>query len=60
MNPRHRLVSLEGTQEEFHIICSWHEAVFDIRNGEGVSGPCQKPLRAFPARVEDGNVIIEV
>jgi nitrite reductase/ring-hydroxylating ferredoxin subunit len=53
-------LSLEGTQDGFHIICSWHEATFDIRNGKGVSGPCEKPLRAFPAHVADGVVMIEV
>jgi len=53
-------LSLEGTQEGAHIVCSWHEATFDVRTGLGISGPCEKPLQSFPVTLSDGDVLIEV
>ncbi len=52
-------LSLEGSQEGNHIICSWHEACFDVRTGIGVSGPCEKPLLSFPVTLAEGDVLIE-
>ena len=53
-------LSLEGQQDGHKVICGWHEATFDLRSGQVLSGPCQTPVRTYVARVEDGNVVIEV
>jgi 3-phenylpropionate/trans-cinnamate dioxygenase ferredoxin subunit len=33
------------------LVCAWHQACFDIRNGEAVSPPATEPIETFPVRV---------
>lgn len=43
------------TRDERHILCSGHGALFNLDDGECVSGPCfGDRLEAWPVRVEDG------
>ena len=59
----HANVSLsEGTvwDDECALECPRHGSAFDLRTGEPNSLPATQPARVFVARVEDGNVMIEV
>ena len=46
----------DGDLEGFVLKCPKHGATFDIRNGDFLSAPAYFPIKAFPVRVEDGNV----
>ena len=40
--------------------CPWHNAVFDVRNGEPKGGPARKPLRTYPVRIADGTIFVAI
>lgn len=42
------------------ITCPWHEAVFDVRDGEVQRGPARKPQRTYPTEIVDGTVHVEL
>ena len=46
--------------EEGVVVCPRHGASFDIRTGEALTLPAFEPVAAFPVRVEDGVVKVEV
>lgn len=48
----------EGYLEGHIIECTWHEGKFDIRTGEAVALPCDKPIKVYPVTVKDGDVFI--
>ena len=50
----------EGYIDGDVIECNFHNGQFDIKTGEVVSPPCMIPVKTYPARVEDGVVVIEV
>ena len=50
----------DGYLEDFLIECPLHQGTFDVRTGEAVGAPCTEALRAFPVRVEDGIIQVEV
>jgi nitrite reductase/ring-hydroxylating ferredoxin subunit len=53
-------LSLEGQQDGHKVVCGWHEATFDLRTGQALSGPCQTPVRTYTAHVANGSISIEV
>lgn len=48
----------DGELEGFQIICSWHFGKFDIRTGDFLASPCNRPLRTYPVAVEGREVIL--
>jgi nitrite reductase/ring-hydroxylating ferredoxin subunit len=50
----------EGYIDGDVIECNFHNGQFDIKTGEVVSPPCMIPVKTYPAKVEDGVVVIEV
>ena len=50
----------EGYIDGDVIECNFHNGQFDIKTGEVVSPPCMIPIKTYPAKVEDGKVVIEV
>lgn len=41
------------------IICASHGAIYEIRSGECIAGPCPgKKLRAVEVKVKDGEVVV--
>lgn len=50
----------EGYIEDDVVECNFHNGQFNIRTGEVVSPPCMIPVRTYPARVENGMVVIDV
>lgn len=55
----HANVSLAGGFLEGHkIVCPWHYAMFDVRNGVALSGPACDRLRCFAVTIEGNKVSI--
>lgn len=50
----------EGDLEGHCITCTWHDGKFDIRTGECLAAPCTQPIKAYPAKIEDDAVWIEL
>ena len=50
----------EGYIEGDVVECNFHQGQFNIRTGEVVSPPCIIPIKTYPARVENGKVMIDV
>ena len=50
----------EGYIDGDVVECNFHNGQFDIRTGAVVSPPCMVAVKTYPARVEDGVVVIEV
>jgi len=48
----------EGFLDDAVIECPRHGARFDVRTGAVLSLPAVAPLRTYPVRVEDGNVLV--
>jgi 3-phenylpropionate/trans-cinnamate dioxygenase ferredoxin subunit len=42
------------------LTCEWHGAAFDLRTGEPVCPPAVRPVPVFPARIEGGDVMVEL
>ena len=42
------------------VTCEWHGAAFDLRTGEPTCGPAFRPIPVYPARVDGGDVWIDV
>jgi 3-phenylpropionate/trans-cinnamate dioxygenase ferredoxin component len=40
--------------------CACHGSRFDVTTGEVVGGPARRPEPAYPARVENGEVFVDV
>lgn len=50
----------EGALYDHQVECPWHRSCFDIRSGEVTQGPAKVALRTFPARVEQGRVLVRL
>jgi nitrite reductase/ring-hydroxylating ferredoxin subunit len=49
----------EGYIEGDVVECNFHNGQFNVRSGEVVSPPCMVPVKTYPARVENGVVVVE-
>jgi nitrite reductase/ring-hydroxylating ferredoxin subunit len=49
----------EGYVDGDVVECNFHGGQFNIRTGAVVAPPCMEPVKTYPARVEDGAVVIE-
>ncbi len=50
----------DGELHGFEIECPRHGARFDIRSGKVTRMPAVLPVRWFPARIEDGQVQVDL
>jgi 3-phenylpropionate/trans-cinnamate dioxygenase ferredoxin component len=50
----------EVDPEACTVTCEWHGAAFDLRTGEPRCAPATRPVAVYPARVEGGEVLVEV
>src|SRR5258708_31622926 len=48
----------KGVLKDFTIMCPWHHACFDIRQGARLEPPALNDLPHYPLRVEQGQVIV--
>lgn len=50
----------EGELSEHVIVCPRHGARFDVRTGDVLSFPATEPVPAYPVRIRDGAVEVEL
>ena len=50
----------EGTIEGDVVICPWHGAEFDIKTGDVVGAPAERPVRSYKVQVEGNTIKIEI
>ncbi|MBI3997895.1 MAG: non-heme iron oxygenase ferredoxin subunit [Armatimonadetes bacterium] len=50
----------EGDVEGVTVTCPWHGGQFDIRNGNLIAPPPQRPVRAFRVVVDGEDVSLDV
>lgn len=50
----------DGYLEGFTIECPLHQGSFDVRTGQPTGAPCTVPVRAFPVKIEDGIILVDV
>jgi len=50
---------LEVDDDRLVIVCPWHGWEFDARTGRAAWGPSAYRLKTFPARIEDGRVLVD-
>jgi nitrite reductase/ring-hydroxylating ferredoxin subunit len=50
----------EGYVEDDIVECNFHGGQFNIKTGEVAAPPCMVPIKTYPARVENGKVVIEI
>jgi nitrite reductase/ring-hydroxylating ferredoxin subunit len=42
------------------VVCPWHGSEFLLETGEPVAGPAQAAVPVYPARVADGDLVVEI
>lgn len=50
----------EGDVEDHVVTCPWHGSQFDIRSGDLIMGPAERPVRAFQVAIEGEDVTLEL
>jgi 3-phenylpropionate/trans-cinnamate dioxygenase ferredoxin subunit len=50
----------EGTLDGASIMCPRHGALFDVRTGAVLRPPAVVPVRTYPVKVEDGQILVEM
>jgi len=50
----------EGLLEATVVTCGCHGAQFDVTTGAVLAPPAPAPVKAYPVRVDNGNLVIEV
>lgn len=49
-----------GFLDDGQIECPLHQACFDIRTGKVTTGPATEDVRSYPARIENGAVLLDI
>ncbi|MGO4391828.1 non-heme iron oxygenase ferredoxin subunit [Variovorax sp. M-6] len=49
----------DGYVEDGCVECPLHQARFDLRTGAAMCAPATQPIRIYPVRVEDGDVLVD-
>jgi 3-phenylpropionate/trans-cinnamate dioxygenase ferredoxin component len=50
----------EGTLEGTVVTCGCHGAQFDVTTGAVLAPPALEPVKVYPLRIDQGNVMVEV
>lgn len=50
----------DGFQEGYEIECPLHQGRFDIRNGKALCEPLVEDIRTYPAKIENGNILVKM
>ena len=48
----------EGSMAGEVVMCPWHGSRFNVRTGEVVQDPADKPLTTYPVSIQDGIVVV--
>ena len=46
--------------DECTVTCEWHGAEFDVRTGAALCLPATRPVKVYPARIEGGDIYVDV
>lgn len=49
----------EGSFQDGHVTCPWHNSCFDVRTGKVARGPAKVDLKVFAVRVRDGKIEVQ-
>lgn len=49
-----------GRLRGFQLSCPLHGARFDVRTGECLAAPAQRPIASFPVTIDGGKVCVEM
>ena len=49
-----------GKLQDDGIRCSCHNSVFDLETGDPIQPPATEPIRTYPVREEDGQVLVGI
>jgi nitrite reductase/ring-hydroxylating ferredoxin subunit len=50
----------EGTLDGTVVTCGCHGAQFDVTTGQVLAPPAFEPVKVYPLRVEQGEIVVEV
>jgi nitrite reductase/ring-hydroxylating ferredoxin subunit len=50
----------EGEIDDDTIECPLHGAIFDIRTGKNLSLPAVLPVKSYPVKIENGEIMVHV
>ncbi len=50
----------EAQVEDCQVICPRHGAHFCLKTGAALTPPAYEPLRTYPARLDNGRVLVEI
>ena len=50
----------DGFLDGFEIECPLHQGRFDIRNGRPLCDPVVEPVRAYPVKIDNGRVFVDL
>jgi 3-phenylpropionate/trans-cinnamate dioxygenase ferredoxin subunit len=53
-------LAAEGTLEGTVVTCGCHGAQFDVTTGAVLAPPAPEPVKAYPLRVDNGSLVIEM
>ena len=53
-------LAAEGTLEGTVVTCGCHGAQFDVTTGAVLAPPALEPVKAYPLRVDNGSLVIEL
>ena len=48
----------QGFVEDGQVECPLHGSLFDLKTGESTGPPAADPVRAYPVRIEDDDVLV--
>lgn len=49
-----------GSLKGHYVKCPLHGSRFDLRSGEPLEDPAEVPLRTYPVKVEDGDILVSI
>ncbi|MBD3224808.1 MAG: Rieske 2Fe-2S domain-containing protein [Caldithrix sp.] len=58
--PHHGAPLEMGVLSKHHLTCPWHQACFDLRNGDLIDPPALDALPSYKTIIEDDNVLVEL
>jgi len=50
----------DGTLDGTVVTCGCHGAQFDVTTGAVLAPPAIEPVKAYPLRIDQGNIVVEV